>query len=346
MNEDMHTKKPAQKKGRSRGGEARAKALPAARRQEIGKAAAAARWSVRIAEYGDEEHPLSIGGVNVPCYVLDDGERVLSQRGFFDALGITSRGGEMERFISHTALDRYLPPDSIKALLEPVRFQPPRSGKPASGYSGPLLVDVCTAVLESRDAGTLSEVYTQTVIRADVLIRAVAKVGIIALIDEATGYTRAELLQTLLQKFLREELARWTKLFPDEFYEQIFRLRNWPWKGRQINPPGVVAYYTKDIVYARLTPGILEKLEQLNPKVGKYRRHKHTQFLTEDFGVPALNQHLATVLTFMRGSKTWDEFKAAMDKFLPRHAENLKLPLLEWGKEQIADEDGDDFRGK
>jgi hypothetical protein len=124
-----------------------------------------------------------------------------------------------------------------------------------------------------------------------------------------------------------------------KFYEHIFRLRNWPWRGRSINPPGVVAYYTKDFAYARLTPGILEKLEQLNLKVGKYRRRKHTQFLTDDFGVPALNQHLATVLTIMRGSKTWDDFKDSMDKLLPRHAENLKLPLLEWGKEQVLPED-------
>jgi hypothetical protein len=275
----------------------------------------------------------------MPCYVLDDGERTFTQRGFFDALGITSRGGEMERFISHARLDLYLSPGSIDALLHPIRFHNPKGGKLAYGYSAPLLIDVCNAVLNSRDTKTLSDVYTQTAIRADVIVRAVAKVGIVALVDEVTGYTRAELLQTLLQRFLREELARWTKLFPDEFYEHIFRLRGWTWKGRQINPPGIVAYYTKDYVYARLTPGILPKLEALNPKVGKYRRHKHTQFLTEDFGVPALNQHLATVLTIMRGSDSWDEFKASMDKYLPRHAENLKLPLLEWGKEQIPEDE-------
>ena len=280
----MPTEKGAQEVGRAKGGKARAKALPASRRSEIGKAGADARWSMRTAEYGDDKHPLSIGGVNVPCYVLDNSERVLSQRGFFDALGITSRGREMERFISHTALDRYLPPDGVEALLHPVRFQPKRSvgkavdrsKKAINGYSGLLLVDVCNAVLSSRDAGTFSDVYAETAVRADVLIRAVAKVGIIALIDEATGYTRAEMLQTLLERFLREELAKWTKLFPDEFYEHIFRLSNWPWRGRSINPPGVVAHYTKDFVYARLTPGILPKLELLNPKVGRHRRHKHT----------------------------------------------------------------------
>ncbi len=340
MKETMPKKSAAQKAGRARGGEARAKALPAKRRSEIGKKGAAARWdpTIRIAEYGDEEHPLLIGGVKVPCFVLNDGERVLSQRGFFDALGITSRGGEMERFITHTQLERYLPPESIGALRNPLRMRQPQGGL-AFTYNAPLLVDVCNAVLTSRDNNSLEKVYAGVAIRADVIVRAVAKVGIIALIDEATGYTRAELLQTLLQRFLREELARWTKLFPDEFYEQIFRLRGWAWKGRSINPPGVVAHYTKDFVYARLTPGILPKLEQLNPKIGKYRRHRHTQFLTEDFGVPALNQHLATVLTIMRGSEDWNDFKTSIDKYLPRQAENLKLPLLEWGKEQVSEDD-------
>ncbi len=332
----------AQKPGRARGGEARAKALPAKRRSEIGKRGAAARWdpSIRVAEYGDEEHPLLIGGVKVPCYVLEDTERVLSQRGFFDALGITSRGGEMDRFITHAHLEAYMSAETVAALRNPLRMRQPRGGPLAFTYKAPLLVDVCNAVLSSRDNKTLDDVYADVAIRADVIVRAVAKVGIIALIDEATGYTRAELLQTLLQRFLREELARWTKLFPDEFYEQIFRLRGWTWKGRSINPPGIVAHYTKDYVYARLTPGILPKLEQLNPKVGKHRRHKHTQFLTEDFGVPALNQHLATVVTIMRGSENWDDFKTSMDKYLPRHAENLNLPLLEWGKEQVPEDDG------
>ncbi len=40
----------------------------------------------------------------------------------------------------------------------------------------------------------------------------------------------------------------------------------------------------------------------------------------------------------MRGSHSWDDFKGSMDKYLPRQAENLKLPLLEWGKEQVPDE--------
>ncbi len=324
---------------RSRAGKARAAKLPSEQRSEISRKAALSRWdpNMPFAEHESGDHPLLIGNIELACYVLNDGTRAFSQRGLLDALELGVRGGRLEAMIE--TLTPYLDPDVAATLRNPLLFRRKGGGPLVHGSPATSLVDLCSAILTARDQKTLDKAYADVAIRADVIVRAVAKVGIIALVDEATGYTRTELLQTLLQKFLREELARWTKLFPDEFYEQIFRLRRWAWRGRQINPPGIVAYYTKDFVYARLTPGILEKLERLNPKVGKYRRHKHTQFLTEDFGVPALNQHLATVLTFMRGSSTWDEFKGTMDKFLPRHAENLKLPLLEWGKEQVSEED-------
>jgi hypothetical protein len=289
-----------------------------------------------FAEHDSGDHPLLIGNIELPCYVLNDGTRAFSQRGLLDALGIAVQGGRLQALIE--ALTPYLEPEVAAALRDPILFRRKGGGPLVHGSPATTLVDLCNAILTARDERTLDKTYADVVIRADVIVRAVAKVGIIALVDEATGYTRSELLQTLLQKFLREELARWTKVFPDEFYEQIFRLRGWNWRGRQINPPGVVAHYTKDFIYARLAPGILPELERRNPKIGKYRRGKHTQLLTDDFGIPALNQHLATVITLQRGSGSWDEFTSSMDKYLPRQAENLKLPLLEWGKEQIEDD--------
>jgi len=78
--------------------------------------------------------------------------------------------------------------------------------------------------------------------RAEILLRGLAHVGIIALIDEATGYQTIrdrEALQAILDAYLRKELAAWAKRFPDEFYEQMFRLRGWRWKGMKVNrPPG------------------------------------------------------------------------------------------------------------
>ena len=135
-------------------------------------------------------------------------------------------------------------------------------------------------------------------------------------------------LQAILDAFLRKELAAWAKRFPDEFYEQIFRLRGWQWKGRGTNPPQVVAGYTKDVVYARLAPGIIEELERKNPSEHGKRRAKHHQWLTEDVGHPAIAQHLHAVITLMRVSTSWDQFKLFLDQAHPRRGDTMQLPLM------------------
>src|SRR5206468_6981574 len=90
-------------------------------------------------------------------------------------------------------------------------------------------------------------------------------------------------LQALLDRYLRKELAAWAQRFPDEFYQNIFRLRNWEWKGMSVNRPWIVGKLTKDIVYARLAPGIIKELEQRNPMDEKgHRKARHHQWLTED----------------------------------------------------------------
>jgi hypothetical protein len=114
-----------------------------------------------------------------------------------------------------------------------------------------------------------------------------AYVGIVGLVDEATGYQEVQdrLALQELNMFLCKQLAAWAKRFPDEFYEHIFRLRGWPCKGREKHPPQIVAAYTKDILDARLAPHILEELERSNSIEGDRRNGAH--HLTEDVGHPA-----------------------------------------------------------
>jgi hypothetical protein len=117
---------------------------------------------------------------------------------------------------------------------------------------------------------------------------------------------------------LLREFAAWAKRFPDEFYRQIFRLRGWEWKGMRVNRPQVVANYTKDIVYARLTHGILKELEVRNPIEDGHRKAKHHQWLTEDIGHPALAQHLYAVIGLMRISDSWTQFKVHVGSRIPQ----------------------------
>jgi P63C domain len=272
-----------------------------------------------------------LGGVNIPCYVLDNGERVLSQRGFFDVLGLRSSGSTMERFIRRTQLESHLAPEALDELRHPLRMQPPRGGPQAFAYGGPLLIDVSNAVLSSHDKGTVDKAYDGQVIRAHVIVRATAKVGIIALIDEATGYEKeraANSLAQILEAFVAKELQPWVKTFPADFYAELFRLRGLPFPDGKVQRPQFFGHLTNDIIYRRLAPGVLESLKHVTPKnaQGK-RKNKLFQMLTSNLGYPALREHIGAVVTMMQLSKKYGDFKETLDRLRPAYGPTMPLPF-------------------
>jgi hypothetical protein len=340
--------------GGLKGGKARAEALTPEERSQQARDAAQARWSkenpdresgkILRATHGSPDRPLRIGPIEIPCYVLEDGTRILTQWGFLRAIGrsgrpAAGRGSDVEKVAPFLAIDS-LQPYVSKELADstkPIIFQLKTGGK-AYGYKAELLPKVCEVYLQARDDGLLRKDQEKFARACEILMRGLAHVGIIALVDEATGYQEVRdrlALQAILDQYLRKEFAKWAKQFPPEFYQGIFRLRNWQWRGMKVNPPQIVAHYTKDLVYARLAPGIVKELEIRNPMTEKgYRKHKHCQYLTEDIGLPALAQHLYAVNGLMRASNTWEEFMKLMDKAHPRRGDTLQLPLF----------DGDDFK--
>ena len=282
---------------------------------------------------------LPVGSLSVPVFVLEDGTRVITQRGLQTTIGMSTSGGSSGAHRTANVVRKLEDKLNIGNELSvrmssPLVLMPPQGGMRAYGYEATTLIDICELLLQARDANPpiLLPSQTKYAVAADIVIRAFAKVGIVAVIDEVTGYQEIrdrEALQAILDKFLRQEFAAWAKRFPDEFYRQIFRLKGWAWKGMKPNRPQVVAHYTKDVVYSRLAPGILHQLEQRNPKDDKgNRKSKHHQWLTEEIGHPALAQHLYAVIGLMRISNDWNEFKKLMDRAYPKRGDTLQLPLF------------------
>lgn len=272
---------------------------------------------------------LRIGDAELPCFVLEDGRRVISGRGMTRAIGMKGRGQGIARIEGLLQRKGSVNNELILAIESPLVFD---SGAPVAtqGYEAQTLVQLCEAILDARDAKLLRTAQEQRYGDACYMMtRAFAKVGIIALVDEATGYQEVRdrlALQAILDKFLRKELAAWAKRFPDEFYEQMFRLKKWQWKGMKVNRPQVVGRYTNDLVYERLAPGILEQLRERNPKDDKGRRkHKFQQWLTEDVGHPALAQHLYALIGFMRVASTWEQFYRMVQRAFPKKGHTLML---------------------
>ena len=284
------------------------------------------------------EGTLHIGPVNIRCAVLDTGQRVLTQSDVMRALGRARQAKGRQYYEGDVNLPAFLTAKNLKSFIPPelevtssqIEFKPNKGNK-AFGYAAELLPKICGVFLDAKEAGALLKGQEHIAEQCKILLRGFATVGITALVDEATGYQEIrdkQALQAILDAFLRKELAAWAKRFPDEFYQEMFRLRGWQWRGMKVNRPQIVGKLTRDLVYERLAPELVTELERLNPRDDKgHRKAKHHQWLTEDVGHPALAQHLYATIGFMRASTTWEQFHRMMQRAFPKKNTTMLLPL-------------------
>lgn len=314
------------------GGKARAKRLPAATRSAIARAGAQARWAkadqsreaLPTAICGSKENPLHIGDISIPAYVLNDERRVLTVSGMSEGLAMAKGGSEVaglnrfELFVARDRIRPFITEALAQKIASPIVFLTPTGGK-AYGYEADLLVELCEAVLSARAAGVLQKQQERIAHRCEILVRGLARVGIVALVDEATGYQKIrarDALSKILEAYISKELLPWTQRFPFQFYEEIYRLHGWSLDPSSKSKPGFVGKLTNALVYERLPEGVLTELQSQNPiePDSKRRRFKHHQFLSDDIGNPHLEKHLAKVVGLMQASDTWDEFKKLFRK--------------------------------
>jgi hypothetical protein len=209
----------------------------------------------------------------------------------------------------------------------------PDKGSTAWGYRAEILPKVCEVYLKARDANALLKTQEKFAAACDLIVRGLAHVGIIALVDEVTGYQAVrsrQALEEILEKFISKELRKWAKTFPDEFYEQMFRLRDWQYVPFSVKRPVIIGKFTNDLVYERLAPGVLEELKRITPRDEKGRtKQRFFQRLTEDVGHPRLREHLTAVIALMRASTKWDQFYRMLQRALPKYMEQQPLGLDE-----------------
>jgi hypothetical protein len=279
------------------------------------------------AEYGSDKTPLKIGSTEIPCYVLTDGTRVLSGRGVQKALGANKNvsGTWLRKFINESPVTPFLPPGLLERLNSPLEFvRNNASGSQSKtyGYEATILIDICDAILEANKSRALD---VKIVNSAEMIVRSVAKVGIIALVDEATGYQEKrekDELQRFLTKFIKEERGVYIKTYPDEFFQAIFKMRNLTWKeANKGKKPQYIGHYINNYVYSRIAPKVLTELRRANPKdeVTRKRKGKHTQHIDIDFGHPKLKEHLTVLTAFAKAvGYNWNNWQRMVERALPK----------------------------
>jgi P63C domain len=324
----------------SLGGKARAEKLSKEARKEIASNAALVRWSREgtqypTAKYGSPDRPLRIGNLDIPCYVLDDGRRVITQAGMLLALemsaGTATKGGgdRLTNFATTKSIKPFVSDNLMEMIKNPVRFR--GHGSLSYGYEATILAEICDAVLSCREAGELNHQQEHIAKQAEILVRAFAKVGIVALVDEATGYQEIrnrEALQEILKRFISEELLEWVRTFPTEFYKQLFRLKGWNWNEGRMSP--IVGSIVNDLVYSRLAPGVLEELKKRNPVTENgHRQNRHFQHLTADVGHPELTRHLYELIGMARAFSVgqWDRYYELVNRTFPKLNASRLLPF-------------------
>lgn len=322
------------------GGRARARKLSPERRQEIAQRAAQARWD-KNAKKATLAGALIIGDRRIECAVLEDGTRVLAQGTVLEALGrARSMGRRGDRdaakrapFLSANNLEPFV---SAKLLadLDPITYRLPNQRFVSIGYRAETLPEICDVYLEARAQDKLLERQKPIADAAEVLMRSLAKIGIIALVDEATGYqgVRArDELQKLLEAYVEESFRPWVRIFPDDFFREIYRLYGWDYRPGKARHPQYVGRFINQYVYEQLPDGVLEELQRVNPKnASGHRPRKHHQHLTIDTGNEHLDRQILTVTTLMQVADDVDNFKSLFARRFPtQHRKALRVSVDE-----------------
>lgn len=285
---------------------------------------------------------LDLNGYKISCAVLEDGTRVLVSRSLAKALGIKGGGaywqtkreksGEviLPEYLSAKYLSLFISEKLRSNLTKPIIYQL-KNGTIREGIPANLLSDILDVYINAGKEGAFTENQRVADIAYKMLL-AFSKVGIIALVDEATGYQHEreqEELQKILKAYISEELLPWQKRFPDVFYKELFRLNGWDYTVNGIKKrPSIIGKWTNILVYEQLPVGVLDALKKRTPKsTHGNRTARYHQSLTLDIGEPNLNNAIMQAVTIFQISSNMSEMWANFNKLKERQNGQLELPF-------------------
>ncbi len=288
---------------------------------------------------------VDLNGFKITSSVLDDGRRIFSERSLATAFGIKGSGAYWQKKRHSKSESAFLPeylsakylqpfiPNELKEKFESAILYISKGGQESTGIDATILADICDVYIIAKNSGVKNEKFLLVADNAYTMLKAFAKVGIVALVDEATGYQdvrmKDELNKIFLQELLLERAKKYEVTFPLELYKQWFRLNSWEWKVENAQKrPGVIGTWTNQYVYDRITPGLLKELERRNPKNDKgYREFKHFQFLTDEVGEPKLREFFGGLVALAKANTSWRKYLEMVNMVYPMQGDQLKLHL-------------------
>jgi len=283
-------------------------------------------WAVREGE-------IKIGGVVIPCAVLDNQVRVLTQQGILTALGRASKakGGEgasVDKGAAFLRAKNLMPfiSKELERSTRAIEFKPLKGGYTpkgsavaiAYGFKADAFPEILKVYVEAEKAKQLHPRQVKIAELAKRLLSALPKVGMIALVDEATGFQKDrphDDLQRILEAYVLPEHRPWVKTIPREFTKELYRVYGWNTETQR--GPRYAGKLTRKLLYEYLPSPVLPELDRLNPRiVGKpwQRPRKHHQHLSEQIGVEHFRGQLSGVMALLRASPNKRVFESLFER--------------------------------
>ncbi len=328
--------------GRAKGGRARAASMSPEERRELASKASQARWNRVAAKIVDPNRvpeakykgTLALPGIELPVYVLDTGQRVVGRTSFTETLTDIKGGGGLEKYLAVSALKPFIDMNLVLEGLVAFRL-PEVEGleTQVKGLPSDLVIEVCRGFVRALEASAvepqvhkLTARQTQMAIKASMLLAAWAKVGLDALIDEATGYQyerASDALQVKLRAYLEDEMRKWEKTFPDELWIEFARLTNW--KGTVTQRPKYWGRLVMELVYEYLDKDVARWLKENAPSP-RHGQNYH-QWLSGQYGLKKLVEHIWALIGIARTCQNMLELREKMACLNGKTMVQLFLPL-------------------
>lgn len=337
--------------GSAKGGKARASVLTKEELSEIGRKAVQARWAKagKLKAATPEPEPaeavgdqsersvkhdkmpfsmfrgtLKIGDIGMECHVLSDGRRVFTQT---EMVRVLTAGKGSTNLDVHVRGNPMITNELAEKKI--VEFKIPGNPQIAKGREATVLIEICDKYLEARDQKLLrTGGQKRNAVQAEIIMRSCAKVGIIALIDEATGYQQVRAknaLQLKLQAFIAEELQEWARMFPDEFWFELARLEGVHYSPR--SRPLRWGKYIMAFVYDAIDKDVGKELRRKNPN--PHHRKNHHQWLRE-FGKDKLIGQIQSVITIMKLCEDMTDFRKKFAKVFSKTPVQTSFDDIDW----------------
>lgn len=252
-------------------------------------------------------------GVMVDCAVLEDGRRGYVMRSLQKAVGIRRNFPlrAFEVFLSKIA------PNSLKYIDKTSSRFEVRMPNGATGFwvEAGILTEIASGIIDTALEGRLQSNQRHMIQPCRAILKALAKTGEVALIDEATGYQyhRApNALQDLFSRLICQSAADWERRFPADYYAALCRLFGIRYEGTHRPLPAVIGAITQRWVYDAILP------KEIMAEIRARRRsEKLHQWLTQDGGLPMLERQIHAVTLVAGVSVDYRDFEAQCGRVFP-----------------------------